>query len=85
MEHAVTQSSLYGDVISVCGLSLSEEAQIYSKLLTRILAITAVKSRRKSYFRWLAAMLHVEVVFKHFLEHFQLKRREDIIKQGNPV
>lgn len=51
MKHAVTQSSLYGDIISVHGLSLSEEAQIYSKLLTRILAITALKSRRKSYFR----------------------------------
>lgn len=51
MKHTVTPSSLYGDIISVRGLSLSEEAQIYSKLLTRILAITALKSRRKSYFR----------------------------------
>lgn len=51
MKHAVTQSSLHRDVISVRSSLSSEEAQIYSKLLTRILEITAVISRRKSYFR----------------------------------
>ena len=79
--NAVTQSSLYGDIISVHGLLLSEEAQIYSKLLTRILAITAIKSRKKSYFRWLVAMLHVEMVFKHFLEHFQLKGENSLLSR----
>lgn len=51
MKYAVTQSSLHRDVISVRSSLSSEEAQKYSKLLTRILEITAVISRRKSYFR----------------------------------
>lgn len=51
MKHSVTQTALYGDTVFVFSLLFNGEAQIYTKLPTRILELMAIKRTEESDFR----------------------------------